>query len=73
MYTAMLRAADRHDLDFSSLRLCISSAPMPADMRCRFQVRFDSTVLDRDTAISAGATGRVEDDGYTYVLDHKKT
>jgi hypothetical protein len=60
-------------LDFSSLRLCISSAPMPADMRCRFQVRFDSTVLDRDTAISAGATGRVEDDGYTYVLDHKKT
>ena len=73
MYTAMLRAADRHDLDFRSLRLCISSAPMPTDMRRRFQDRFDSTVLDRDAGISAGATGRVEDDGYSYVLDHKKT
>ena len=37
------------------------------------QDRFDSTVLDRDAGISAGATGRVEDDGYSYVLDHKKT
>ncbi len=73
MYMAMLRAADRHDLDFSSLRLCISSAPIPADMRRRFQDRFDSTVLDRDAGISAAATGRVEDDGDSYVLDHKKT
>ena len=52
MYTAMLRAADRYDLDFSSLRLCISSAAMPADMRRRFQDRFDSTVLDRDASTS---------------------
>jgi long-chain acyl-CoA synthetase len=52
MYTAMLRAADRYDLDFSSLRLCISSAAMPADMRRRFQDRFDSTVLDRDACTS---------------------
>jgi long-chain acyl-CoA synthetase len=61
MYTAMLRAADRYDLDFSSLRLCISSAAMPADMRRRFQDRFGSTVLDRDACTSV--TGRVEEDG----------
>jgi long-chain acyl-CoA synthetase len=63
MYTAMLRAADRHDLDFSSLRLCISSAAMPAEMRRRFQDRFDSIVLERDAWISTGATGRVAEDG----------
>jgi long-chain acyl-CoA synthetase len=73
MYTAMLRAADRYDLDFSSLRLCISSAAMPPDMRRRFQDRFDSVALERDAWISAGATGPVEEDGYSYVLDHKKT
>jgi long-chain acyl-CoA synthetase len=56
MYTAMLRAADRYDLDFSSLRLCISSAAMPADMRRRFQDRFDSTVLDRDACTSQATT-----------------
>jgi long-chain acyl-CoA synthetase len=63
MYTAMLRAADRNDLDFSSLRLCISSAAMPANMRRRFQDRFDSIVLERDAWISTGATGRVAEDG----------
>jgi long-chain acyl-CoA synthetase len=73
MYTAMLRAADRYDLDFSSLRLCISSMAMPADVRRRFQDRFDSVVLERDAWISAGATGPAEEDGYCYVLDHKKT
>ena len=58
MYTAMLRAADRYDLDFSSLRLCISSAAMPANTLRRFQDRFDSIVWERDASISAGATGQ---------------
>jgi acyl-CoA synthetase (AMP-forming)/AMP-acid ligase II len=57
MYTAMLRAAERYDLDFSSLRLCISSAATPADTLRRFQDRFDTIVLERDAPISAGATG----------------
>lgn len=73
MYTAMLRAADRYDLDFSSLRLCVSSAVMPADMLRRFQDRFDSIVLEGDAWISTGATGRVEEDGDSYVPDHEKT
>lgn len=73
MYTAMLRAADRYDLDFSSLRLCVSSAVMPADMLRRFQDRFDSIVLEGDAWISTGATGRVEEDGDSYVTDHEKT
>ena len=73
MYTAMLRAADRYDLDFSSLRLCISSAAMPADTLRRFQYKFGSIVLERDAWISAGGTGRLEVDGDSYVLDHKKT
>lgn len=49
MYTAMLGVADGYDLDFSSLRLCISSAAMPADVLRRFQDRFGSIVLQRDT------------------------
>ena len=58
MYPAMLSAADRYDLDFSSLRLCISNAAMPADTLRRFQDRFDSIVLERGAPISAGATGQ---------------
>ena len=58
MYAAMLSAADQHDMDFSSLRLCISSAAMPADMLRRFQDRFGSVVLQRDGRISTGAVGR---------------
>jgi long-chain acyl-CoA synthetase len=67
MYTEMLRAADRYDVDFSSLRLCISSAAMPADTLRRFQDRFGFIVLERDSPISAGATGRCD------VLHQKKT
>jgi long-chain acyl-CoA synthetase len=66
MHTAMLRAADRYDVDFSSLRLCISSAAMPADTLRRFQDRFGCIVLER-IPISAGATG------YCDVLHQKKT
>jgi long-chain acyl-CoA synthetase len=73
MYTAMLRAADRYDLDCSSLRLCISSAAMPAEILRRFQDRFDSIVVERDAWISAGTTGRVEDDGDSYLPDRQKT
>jgi long-chain acyl-CoA synthetase len=72
MYTAMLRAADRDDMDFSSLRLCISSAAMPADVLRRFEDRFGCIVLERDAWISTGAIGRVEQDGDCYVLDCKK-
>jgi long-chain acyl-CoA synthetase len=50
MYRAMLRAADRYDLDFSSLRLCVSNAAMPADMLHRFRDKFDFIVLERDTS-----------------------
>ena len=71
MYTAMLRAADRYDLDFSSLRLCISSAAMPADMLRRFQDRFGSIVLEGDAWISTGSTGREEDRDF-YVPDRQK-
>jgi len=63
MYTAMLRAADRYDMDFGSLRLCISSAAMPADTLRRFQDRFGSIVLERDAWIPRCANGRVEADG----------
>ena len=48
MYSAMLMAADRYAFDFSSLRLCISTAAMPADTLRRFQDRFGSSVLERD-------------------------
>jgi long-chain acyl-CoA synthetase len=73
MYTAMLSAADRCDLDFSSLRLCISSAALPANVPRRFQDRFGSIVLERDAWLSIGATGPVEEDGDSYVLDRKNT
>jgi long-chain acyl-CoA synthetase len=73
MCTAMLRGADRYDMDFSSLRLCISSAAIPADTLRRFQDRFGSIVRERDAWISTGATGSVEQDGDFYVLDRKRT
>jgi long-chain acyl-CoA synthetase len=53
MYTAMLEEADRYDLDFSSLRLCISSAVMPDEMLRRFQDRVDSVVLEPNRVRSA--------------------
>ena len=43
---SMLAAADRYQLDFSSLRVCMSiGASMPADMLSRFEDEFGCTVV----------------------------
>ena len=47
MYSAMLAAADRHMLDFASLRICVSAgASLPVDLLRRFEDRFGCIVLD---------------------------
>jgi long-chain acyl-CoA synthetase len=47
MYLAMLEAADRYELDFGSLRICMSAgAPLPVDVLLRFEERFGCTVLE---------------------------
>jgi long-chain acyl-CoA synthetase len=46
MYPAMSEAADRYELDFGSLRVCMSAgAPLPVDVLRRFEDRFGCTVL----------------------------
>ena len=46
MFRSMLAAADRYQLDFSSLRVCMSiGASMPADMLSRFEDKFGCTVV----------------------------
>jgi long-chain acyl-CoA synthetase len=46
MYPAMLEVADRYELDFGSLRICMSAgAPLPMDALRRFEDRFGCTVL----------------------------
>jgi long-chain acyl-CoA synthetase len=46
MYRSMLAAADRYQLDFSSLRVCMSiGASMPADMLSRFEDKFGCMVV----------------------------
>ena len=46
MCRSMLAAADRYQLDFSSLRVCMSiGASMPADMLSRFEDKFGCTVV----------------------------
>ena len=46
MYLAMLEVADRYELDFGSLRICMSAgAPLPMDALRRFEDRFGCTVL----------------------------
>ncbi|MGA7054156.1 MAG: AMP-binding protein [Mycobacterium sp.] len=48
MYAVMLdAAAARHDLDFSSLKVCISAGKtMPVEVLRRFEDKFDCTVLE---------------------------
>ena len=47
MYAAMLDASDGCDLDFSSLRVCITGGPaMPQDTRLRYEERFGCIVLE---------------------------
>ncbi len=47
MYAAILGGVAGHDLDFGSLRLCISvGAAMPAEVLHRFEDEFDCTVLE---------------------------
>lgn len=47
MYAAMLGASDCCDLDFSSLRVCVSGGPaMPGDTLRRYEERFGCTVLE---------------------------
>jgi long-chain acyl-CoA synthetase len=47
MYPAMLGAADRDGLDFTSLRVCVSAgAPLPVDVLRRFEGRFGCIVLE---------------------------
>jgi long-chain acyl-CoA synthetase len=45
-YLAMLEVADRHALDFGSLRICmVAGPPLPLDAVRRFEDRFGCTVL----------------------------
>jgi long-chain acyl-CoA synthetase len=45
-YLAMLEVADRYELDFGSLRICmVAGAPLPVDAVRRFEDRFGCTVL----------------------------
>lgn len=47
MYAAILEAAADHDLDFGSLRVCISvGAAMPVEVLGRFEEEFDCVVLE---------------------------
>jgi long-chain acyl-CoA synthetase len=47
MYAALLGVVASHDVDFASLRLCISvGAAMPAEMLRRFEDEFDCMVLE---------------------------
>jgi long-chain acyl-CoA synthetase len=47
MYAAILGAVTGHDLDFGSLRVCISvGAAMPVEMLHRFEEEFDCVVLE---------------------------
>jgi long-chain acyl-CoA synthetase len=47
MYTAILEAVADHDLDFGSLRVCISvGAAMPVEVLRRFEDKFDCAVLE---------------------------
>jgi long-chain acyl-CoA synthetase len=47
MYVAMLAAAERSDVDASSLRVCVSGgAAMPVEVLRRFEDRFGCTVLE---------------------------
>ena len=47
MYAEMLGAAAGHDINCTSLRVCISlGAAMPAEVLCRFEDTFDCTVLE---------------------------
>ena len=47
MYPAMLGAVAGHDLDFASLRVCISAgAAMPVEVLRRFEDKSDCTVLE---------------------------
>jgi long-chain acyl-CoA synthetase len=47
MFAAMLGAAIVHDLDFGSLRVCISAgAAMPMELLRRFEDKFNCTVLE---------------------------
>jgi long-chain acyl-CoA synthetase len=47
MCAAILQAAARHDLDFGSLRVCISAGEtMPAEVLHRFEDTFDCAVLE---------------------------
>jgi len=67
MYRSMLAAADRYQLDFSSLRVCMSvGASMPADMLSRFEDKFGCTVVQAtesavvDTWLVTGGIGGEE-------------
>jgi long-chain acyl-CoA synthetase len=67
MYTSMLAAADRHQLDFSSLRVCLSiGATIPAGVLSRFEDKFGCTVLQAtesafvDAWLVTGAVGGEE-------------
>jgi long-chain acyl-CoA synthetase len=67
MYRSMLAAADRYQLDFSSLRVCLSiGASMPADTLSRFEDKFGCTVVQAtesvfvDKWLVTGAIGGAE-------------
>ena len=67
MYKSMLASADRYQLDFSSLRVCISiGASMPEDVLSRFEDRFGCMVVQatesafNDAWLVTGAIGGEE-------------
>ena len=54
MYVAMLAAADRYEIDVSSLRVCVSwGAAMPVEVLRAFEDRFGCAVSDQIRPASA--------------------
>jgi long-chain acyl-CoA synthetase len=75
MYPAMLEAADWYELDFGSLRVCMSAgAPLPVDVLRRFEDRFGCIVLEgyelMDTPAGCFSFGEVIVDAQNDGFDH---
>ena len=75
MYPAMLGAADRYELDFGSLRVCMSAgAPLPVDVLRRFEDRFGCIVLEgyelMDKPVVCFSFGEVIVDAQNDGFDH---
>jgi long-chain acyl-CoA synthetase len=71
----MLGVADRYELDFGSLRVCMSAgAPLPVDVLRRFEDRFGCIVLEgyelMETPAERFSLGEVIVDAQNEGFDH---